>query len=62
MIDKDIDPEARLKVYDMRGVLLHDMPVRQSDFIINLSRLRAGIYHISVLNGNKYYYSKLVKQ
>ena len=60
-IEKDIRPEARLKVYDMKGMLLFDMPVSQSLLELDLNELRVGIYQISVINGNEYYYSKLVK-
>jgi len=61
-IEKEIHPEARLKVYDMKGMLLYDMPVSQSLLELDLSELRVGIYQISVFNGNEYYYSKLVKK
>jgi hypothetical protein len=61
-IGKDIHPQAQLKVYDMKGVLLYDMPVSQTLIELDLSELSEGIYHISVINGNEYYYSKLVKQ
>jgi PKD repeat protein len=61
-IGKDIHPQAQLKVYDMKGMLLYDMPVSHSLLKLDLSKLGAGIYHISVINGNEYYYSKLVKQ
>ncbi|MCD4725052.1 MAG: PKD domain-containing protein [Bacteroidales bacterium] len=61
-IEKEIHPEAQLKVYDMKGVLLYDMPVRQSLLELDLSELGVGIYQISVINGNEYYYSKLLKQ
>ena len=61
-IDKDIHPEARLKVYDMKGMLLYDRPVSKSLLDLDLGELEAGIYQISVINGNDYYYSKLVKK
>jgi hypothetical protein len=61
-IEKDIHPEAQLKVYDMKGMLLFDIPVSQSYFDLNLSELSVGVYQISVINGNEYYHSKLVKQ
>jgi len=62
IINKDIHPEARLKVYDMKGVLLYDVPVHRPLFELDLSELHTGIYQISVINCNEYYYSKLVKQ
>lgn len=62
IIEKDIHPEAQLKVYDMRGLLLYDMPVNQSYIELDLSELSRGIYQISVINGNEYYHSKLIKQ
>ncbi|MCK4819173.1 T9SS type A sorting domain-containing protein, partial [bacterium] len=62
ILNKDIHPEARLKVYDMKGMLLHDMPVSQSFLELDLSELSVGIYQISVINGNEYYYSKLIKK
>ena len=62
IIDKDIQPEARLKVHDMRGVLQYDIPVSQSFLELDLSELNVGIYLISVINGNEHYYSKLVKK
>jgi hypothetical protein len=61
-IEKDIHPGAQLKVYDMKGMLLHDMPVSHSLIQLDLSELPVGFYHISVTNGNEYYHSKLVKQ
>jgi PKD repeat protein len=61
-IDGDIHPDSWLRVYDMKGMLLHDMPVSQSCFELDLSKLVVGIYQISVINGNEYYYSKLVKK
>jgi PKD repeat protein len=62
ILDSEIHPEARLKVYDMKGLLVYDMPVSQSVLELDLSRLSRGIYHISVINGNEYFHSKLVKQ
>ena len=62
VIEKDLHPEARLKVYDMNGMLLYDIPVNQPYFELDLSELSVGIYLISVINGNEYYHSKLVKK
>ena len=62
IIGKDIHPEARLKVYDMKGLIVYDMSLSQSYVELNLRELSRGIYHISVINGNEYYYSKLVKK
>jgi len=62
ILDEEIHPEARLKVYDMKGMLLYDIPVSQSFLELDLSGLSVGIYQISVINGNEYYHSKLVKQ
>jgi PKD repeat protein len=61
-IDKEIQPEARLKVYDMKGALLHDVPMSQSFLELDLSELGVGIYLVTVINGHAYYHSKLVKQ
>jgi len=62
LIEKEIHPEARLRVYDMKGVLQYDIPLRQSLLDLDLSDLSIGIYQISVFNGDEYYYSKLVKK
>ena len=62
ILENEIHPEARLKVYDMKGVLQYEIPMNQSFLELDLSELSVGIYHISVFNGNEYYYSKLVKQ
>jgi PKD repeat protein len=61
-IEKEIHPEAQLKVYDLKGVLLCDLHVSHSLLKLDLSRLSTGIYHISLINGNDYSYSKLVKR
>jgi len=61
-MDCDIHPGSRLRVYDMKGVLLYDMPVGQSLLELDLSELGAGIYLLTVINGNEQYHSKLVKQ
>ena len=62
VIEKDIHPEARLKVYDINGMLKYDLPVNQPYFELDLSELNVGIYQIHILNGNEYYHSKLVKK
>jgi len=61
-IEKDIHPGAQLKVYDLKGMLLYDIPVKQPYFELDLSELSVGIYQIFMLNGNEYYHSKLVKK
>jgi hypothetical protein len=62
ILDSEIHPEARLKVYDMKGLLVYDISLSQSHIELDLRELRIGIYLISVINGNDNYHSKLVKQ
>jgi PKD repeat protein len=62
ILDSEIQPEARLKVYDMKGLLLNDIAVSQSVLELDLRKLSPGIYLVSVINGNEYSHSKLVKR
>jgi len=62
ILDSEIHLEARLRVYDMNGLLVYDMSLSQSVLELDLSKLSPGIYHISVTNGNEYYHSKLINQ
>jgi PKD repeat protein len=61
-LGSDIFSEARLRVYDIKGMLLRDLPVFMPNFELDLSDLDVGIYMIHILNGNEYYHSKLVKK
>jgi PKD repeat protein len=62
IFDNDIHPGARLFVYDIKGILLKDIPVDHPYFELDLSDLNVGIYLINILNDNEYYHSKLVKK